>query len=197
MTASNNSTDAIRLLAFGDSLVAGWGVAPEEAFPIVLEQKLKANGWNVTVVNAGVSGDTTAGGLSRLPWLLQDDWDAAILELGANDVLRGEDPAYTALNLRAMMELFQKADVPVLLAGMRSLQNYGEDYAKAFEAIYPELAKEFNAVLYPFFLEGVAKHPALNQPDGLHPNAAGVREIVKGIYPKVVELLQRVSRQTP
>ncbi len=200
MTALNKNDTPIRLLAFGDSLVAGWGVGPDEAFPVVLEQALREQGWNVTVVNAGVSGETTAGGVSRLPWVLQEEWDAAILELGANDVLRGEDPAVAEANLRAMLELFRQKEVPVLLAGMRALANYGPEYTEAFDTLYPQLAEEFDAVLYPFFLEGVVQIPELNQPDGLHPNGAGVRVIVEGITPKVIELLQRVEQarsQTP
>lgn len=194
MDALNNAGAPIRLLAFGNSLVAGWGVGPEEAFPVVLEQSLRDKGWNVEVTNAGVSGDTTAGGLNRLPWLLQDDWDAAILELGANDVLRGEDPAVVEANLRAMLELFRQKGIPVLLAGMRSLANYGPNYAAAFDKLYPQLAEEYDAVFYPFFLENVAQVPELNQPDGLHPNGAGVRVIVEGITPKAVELLERATR---
>ncbi|WP_460033054.1 arylesterase [Megalodesulfovibrio paquesii] len=184
----------LRLLAVGDSLTAGYGLPPEASFSAVLEQSLRAEGWNVTVVNAGVSGDTTTGGLNRLPWLLEEPWDAAILELGANDMLRGEDPAIAEANLASMLELFRQKRIPVLLAGMRALANYGEDYTRAFNILYPTLAEEYDAVLYPFFLEGVAQDPALNLPDGLHPNARGIRVIVEGILPKVEELLGRTGK---
>ncbi len=183
----------LRLLAFGDSLTAGWGLPPEAAFPVVLERQLRAAGWDVAVVNAGVSGDTTTGGLNRLPWLLEERWDAAILELGANDMLRGEDPAIVEANLASMLELFRQKGVPVLLAGMLSLANFGEDYTREFNGIYPRLAEEFDAVAYPFFLEGVAGDPALNLPDGLHPNQQGIEQIAERILPKVVELLKRVK----
>ncbi|MCA1945068.1 MAG: arylesterase [Desulfovibrio sp.] len=183
----------LRLLALGDSLTAGWGLPPEAAFPVVLEQRLRAEGWNVSVVNAGVSGDTTTGGLNRLPWLLEERWDGAILELGANDMLRGEDPAIVEANLSSMLELFRQKGIPVLLAGMRSLSNFGEDYTREFDGIFPRLAEEFDVVLYPFFLEGVAGDASLNLPDGLHPNQAGIEKIAAGIHPKVVELLQRVQ----
>jgi acyl-CoA thioesterase-1 len=145
------------------------------------------------VVNAGVSGDTTAGGLDRLAWTLQPGADAVILELGANDALRGQEPAKARNNLDKMLKMMTANDIPVLLTGMKAPQNWGEDYAKSFEALYPELAAKYKVPLYPFFLEGVALNPALVLSDGLHPTAAGVAEIVKRILPDVEALIVRAE----
>ena len=177
------------IVAFGDSLTAGFGLPPEAAFPARLEAKLKAMGLDVQVENAGNSGDTTTDGLARLDWSLAAKPDLVILELGANDALRGIDPRLARANLDAMIGRIQAKGAEVLLAGMRALANWGEDYRQAFERIYPELAQGHGVTLYPFFLEGVAMDPKLNQPDGLHPNEQGVAVIVDHIAPIVARML--------
>lgn len=184
--------DPIELMAFGDSLIHGYGLPAGETFPAQLEAALKADGRAVEVTNAGNSGDTTAAGLSRLEWNLSEDPDAVILLLGANDGLRGLDPAETRQNLEEMLAILDKEDIPVLLAGMLAPPNLGAEYGEEFNAIYPDLAERHGVVFYPFFLEGVAAQPALNQDDGIHPNAAGVERIVEGILPSVRDLLERV-----
>ena len=181
----------LSIVAFGDSLTAGYGLAANEAFPAQLQRALEAKGVAVAVVNAGVSGDTTTGGLSRLDWSVPDGTDAVILELGANDALRGVDPAVTRTALEMMLHRFQERKIPVLLCGMIAPPNLGSEYGRAFNAIYPDLAVETNAILYPFFLTGVAADPKLNQRDGLHPTAAGVAVIVARIMPQVDELIAR------
>jgi acyl-CoA thioesterase I len=180
---------ATRILAFGDSLTAGLGVAPDQAFPAQLAARLKADGYDVTVDNGGVSGDTTAGGLARLDWTIGDRPDIVLLELGANDMLRGLDPKHAETNLDTMLSKLKAAKVKVLLIGMKASTNWGPDYQKDFDAIYPKLAKKYDVPLYPFFLEGVALDPKLNQPDMLHPNPAGVAVIVGRIVPAVEQLL--------
>jgi acyl-CoA thioesterase-1 len=177
------------ILAFGDSLTAGFGLPADETFPVRLEARLRAEGVLVHVVNAGVSGDTTAGGLARLDWALADKPDIVILELGANDTLRGIEPKIVRANLDAMITKIQASGAKLLLAGMRALTNWGEDYQHEFERIYPELAEAHAVTLYPFFLEGVAMDPKLNQPDGVHPNQAGVAAIVDRIAPYVDRLI--------
>ena len=179
----------LRLLAFGDSLTHGYGLPAGETFPEQLEAALRADGLDVTVINAGNSGDTTAGGRARLDWALADRPDAVLLELGANDGLRGLDPAATYDNLDAIMARLSAAGLPVLIAGMLAPPNLGREYGDAFNAVYPRLAEKYAAPLYPFFLEGVALEAKLNQADGIHPNAAGVAEIVRRIRPQVVALL--------
>lgn len=186
----------LRLMAFGDSLVHGYGLGPGETFPEQLEAALRADGYDVTVLNAGNSGDTTAGGRTRLDWALADDPDAVILELGANDGLRGLDPQATYANLDAMLTKLKEAGLPVLLAGMLAPPNLGREYGEAFNAIYPRLAEKHGVALYPFFLDGVAAERALNQGDGIHPNAAGVAEIVARIKPHVVRLLESEALAT-
>jgi acyl-CoA thioesterase-1 len=181
----------LSIVAFGDSLTAGYGLAANEAFPAQLQRALEAKGMAATVVNAGVSGDTTAGGLSRLDWSVPDGTDAVILELGANDALRGFDPAVTRKTLDAILHRFQERKIPVLLCGMLAPPNLGAEYGRAFNAIYPALAAETGAILYPFFLTGVAADPKLNQRDGMHPTAAGVAVIVARILPQVEELITR------
>lgn len=181
----------MNIVAFGDSLTAGYGLAANEAFPAQLQRALEAKGVAVTVVNAGVSGDTTAAGLSRLDWSVPDGTDAVILELGANDALRGFDPAVTRKTLDAILHRFQERKIPVLLCGMLAPPNLGAEYGRAFNAIYPDLAAETGAILYPFFLTGVAADPKLNQRDGMHPTAAGVAAIVTRILPQVDELIAR------
>lgn len=180
-----NAAKPLKLVAFGDSLSAGYNLPASAAFPTVLEQALRQKGLAVEIVNAGVSGDTTQGGLERLDWSVPDGTDGVILELGANDALRGVDPALTRKNLEATIARLTERKIPVLLAGMYAPRNLGEDYAKRFDAIYPELAKKHGLVLYPFFLEGIAGDRALNQADGLHPTAEGVAVIVRTILPTV------------
>jgi acyl-CoA thioesterase-1 len=181
------------VVAFGDSLTAGYGLAANEAFPAQLQRALMAKGLTVNVVNAGVSGDTTAGGLSRLDWSVPDGTDAVILELGANDALRGFDPAVTRKALDTMLHRLQERKIPVLLCGMVAPPNMGAEYSRAFNAIYPDLAAQTGAILYPFFLTGVAADPKLNQRDGLHPTAAGVAVIVDRILPQVEALIARAK----
>ena len=178
------------IAAFGDSLTAGYGLPAADAFPVRLESALRKAGKRVRVINAGVSGDTTAGGRARLGWVLADKPDAVIVELGANDAMRGIDPAETSRNLAAILQVLKKRGVRVLLAGMLAPPNLGDRYAKAFNAIYPELAAAYDVSLYPFFLDGVAAIPTLNQPDGIHPTAEGVERIVKGILPYVVRVVE-------
>ena len=182
------------IMAFGDSLTSGYGLPAADAFPVKLEAALRARGHAVRVVNAGVAGDTTAGGRARLAWMLADKPDAVILELGANDGLRGLDPAETLANLRAIMDQLTAADLPVLLAGMRAPPNLGRAFGAEFDTIFATVALEYDALFYPFFLEGVAARPALNQNDGIHPNSAGVAIVVERIIPSVEALLSRVQR---
>ena len=178
-------TPPLKIIAFGDSLVAGHGLAADAAFPAVLEKTLRAEGYHVTVVNAGVSGDTASGGRARLDWALGDGADGVILELGANDMLRGVDPEVTRAALDAIVGELKARNIKVLIAGMKAASNLGQDYKARFDAIYPGLAMKYDAPLYPFFLEGVAGEPALKLGDGLHPNPAGIERIVKGILPVV------------
>jgi acyl-CoA thioesterase-1 len=184
----------IHLVALGDSLVAGYGLRASEAFPAALQRALAAKGLAVEIANAGVSGDTASGGLARLDWSVPDGTDAVILELGANDALRGFDPAITRNALDTILRRLKARNIPVLLAGMLAPRNLGADYASAFDAIYPDLAKQYGAILYPFFLTGVVGNPKLNQADGLHPTAEGVGIIVNAILPKVEELIAQVAR---
>jgi acyl-CoA thioesterase I len=181
----------VKIVALGDSLTAGLGLPANAAFPARLQQALAQKGMAAEVVNAGVSGDTTADGLSRLDWSVPDDTDAVILELGANDALRGIDPAQARANLDAILKRLAARKLPVLLAGMRAPPNLGADYTKAFDAIYPDLAAAYGTVFYPFFLDGVAAERSLNQGDGLHPTAAGVDVIVGKILPQAEELVAR------
>jgi len=183
----------IRLAALGDSLTAGYGLPANDAFPAKLQAALAAKGYHVVIDNFGVSGDTTIGGLSRLEGVMKTAPDGVILELGANDMLRGQDPGAAKANLDAIMARLAKAGIPVLLCGMRSAKNYGADYAAAFDAIYPALAKKYDAVLYPFFLDGVTGHYGLTLPDGLHPTAKGVDVIVGRILPDVETFLKHVT----
>lgn len=184
----------LKIVVLGDSLTAGLGLPAQASFPARLEQALRAKGHNVSIQNAGVSGDTASGGLARLDWSVPDDADAVILELGANDALRGLDPAVTRRALDAIIARLQARGVSVLLAGMRAPRNLGPDYVRDFDAIYPELAAKYGLVFDPFFLEGVATEAALNQADGLHPSATGVDAIVARILPKVEELISRAAK---
>ena len=183
----------VTILALGDSLTAGLGLETPEAFPARLEAALKAKGFDVRIVNAGVSGDTAAAGLARLDWALSDDVGGLIVELGANDALRGLDPAQTEAALDAILAKAAARKLPVLVAGMQAPPNLGPDYAAAFDAIYPRLAKKHGAILYPFFLDGVAAQPSLNQADGIHPNGKGVDIIVERIMPSVEGLIRRAA----
>jgi acyl-CoA thioesterase I len=179
------------VLDFGDSLTAGYGLMPEQAFPARLEVWLRAHGVAARIVNAGVSGDTTTDGLARLDWALADKPDLVILALGANDALRGIDPATVRANLDNMLQKIAASGAKLLILGMRAPRNWGESYDRAFDRIFPELAQTYRATLYPFFLEGVAMKPELNQRDGLHPNERGVAVLVDRIGPVVAGLLAR------
>ena len=181
----------VNIVVLGDSLSAGFGLVVENTFPAKLAGTLKANAIAASIINAGVSGDTASGGLGRLDWSVPDGTDAVILELGANDALRGLDPKLTKAALDTTLRKLADRHIPVLLAGMRAPPNMGPDYARQFDAIYPALASTHPVVFYPFFLEGVAADPKLNQGDGMHPNAAGVDVIVARILPKVEELIAR------
>jgi len=182
----------LKLLMLGDSLTAGYGLDKGESIPAQLQRALRAEGRDVVVINAGVSGDTSAGGLARLAWSLAEKPDAVIVELGANDGLRGLDPQQTYRNLNAILGQIRDAGIPVLLAGMLAPPNLGREYGDEFNAIYPRLAEENAIPLYPFFLEGVAAQPELNQDDGIHPNAAGVDVVVRSILEPVRRLLAEV-----
>ena len=183
------AAEPIKILALGDSLTAGYGLPEADAFTTRLQQALKDKGYDVQVINAGVSGDTTAGGRARLDWALGDQPDVAVVELGANDGLRGLDPASTRENLDAILTVMKERGVPTLLAGMYAPRNLGREYGDRFNAIYPELAAKHDVPLYPFFLEGVALDPKLNQEDGMHPNAKGVAIVVDGILPHLTALI--------
>lgn len=181
-----------KIVALGDSLTAGYGLPVDAAFPAKLAGALQKKGIAVSIANAGVSGDTASGGLARLDWSVPEGTEAVIVELGANDMLRGIDPAVTKAALDQILTKLAQRHIPVLLAGMTSLSNFGPDYARTFEAIYPALASTHPVVFYPFFLAGVADDPKFNQGDGLHPNAAGVDVIVARMLPQVETLIARV-----
>jgi acyl-CoA thioesterase-1 len=177
------------ILVVGDSLVAGYNIPVEQAFPAQLERKLRHKNFPVTVINAGVTGDTTSGGLTRLEWVLQQNPDYVILELGANDMLRAVPPAVTKENLRKMLVILKARHIPVLLAGMKATPNLGAEYGAQYAALYRDLAKQYPVVFYPFFLEGVTGHAEYLQDDGLHPTVTGVAVMVKNIFPAVKKLL--------
>ena len=185
--AGNSQT----IVVLGDSLTAGYGLAREDSFPSQLEAALREIDRKVKVINSGVSGDTSAGGLSRIDWALADNPDLVILALGANDALRGFEPDITRKNLAAIIEKVLEKDIKILLAGMKAPRNLGPVYYTKFDRIYTELAMEYNIQLYPFFLEGVATEAALNQRDGIHPNRKGVEVVVKNIMPVVINILAR------
>ena len=184
----------LKIVAFGDSLTAGYGLPTQDAFPARLERALKAKGVNVEIENAGVSGDTASGGLSRIDWSIPDGTDAVILELGANDMLRGIDPKVTRDALDSILAKLKERKIAVLLCGMRAAPNLGAEYVRGFESIFEDLARKYDVVFYPFFLDGVATQAKLALRDGLHPNPAGVDVIVAGIMPKVEELIARLGR---
>ena len=182
-------SEPIKLAILGDSLAAGYGLTPAQAFPNRLQAALKDKGSNVTVINHGVSGDTTMGGLERIDWMLADKPDIVMVELGGNDMLRALDPAATERNLDAIVEKLKQAGATVWLVGMMAPRNFGPEYVKQFDEIYKKIADKHGVPLYPFFLDGVAQDPALNQPDGIHPNAKGVDVIVERILPFVTKNL--------
>jgi len=185
----------IKLVVFGDSLVAGYNLTEDEAYPAVLETALRDRGYNIEVINAGVSGDTTAGGLSRLDWTLTDKPDYFILELGANDMLRAFDTIETKQNLDAILKTVTVGNnIPVLIMGMKAMPNLGEEYQTIYTKMYEELAHKYHATLYPFFMEGVYGEKTLIQADRMHPNAAGVKVLVKNTLPYVENLLSKKAK---
>jgi acyl-CoA thioesterase-1 len=185
----------VKMVVLGDSLSAGYGLAADAAFPVRLQKALMAKGIKVDMINAGVSGDTASGGRDRLDWSVPEGTEAVILELGANDALRGTDPAVTRAALSDILTQLKKRGIAVLLCGMVAPPNYGSDYAARFNAIYPDLATSFGVPLYPFFLDGVATDAKLNQSDGMHPTAEGVDIIVKNILPTAEAFLGKLSGQ--
>jgi acyl-CoA thioesterase-1 len=187
--SGSSSAAPIKILAFGTSLTQGYGLPPGTEFTAVLQTMLKARGIEANVVNAGVSGDTSADGVSRLDWSLADHPDAAIVEMGSNDALRGLEPKDTDNNLSVILAKLRAAHVPVLVLGMKAPRNLGPEYAAEFDPIYPKRAKQFGDILYPFVLDGVALNPKLNQADGIHPNPAGVKIVVARMLPYVEKLV--------
>jgi acyl-CoA thioesterase-1 len=194
-SAQAPASKPIKLVVLGDSLSAGHGLPAEAAFPVRLQKALKDKGIEVDMVNAGVSGDTTSGGLARLDWSIPEGTGAVILELGANDALRGINPKIPRAALEQILTRLKARNIAVLLCGMLAPRNYGTDYSAQFDAIYPDLAKAFGVPLYPFFLQGVAGDASLNQADGIHPTAEGVDIIVKAILPSVEAFLGAMSGQ--
>ena len=188
-------TKPVKMVVLGDSLSAGLGLSAPAAFPARLQKALQSKGIAVDVINAGVSGDTTSGGRDRLDWSVPEGTQAVIVELGANDALRGVDPKVTRSALSDILTRLKARKIAVLLCGMYAPPNYGADYSARFNAIYPDIAREFGVPLYPFFLEGVATEAKLNQPDGLHPTAEGIDVIVKNILPTVEAFLGAIAGQ--
>jgi acyl-CoA thioesterase-1 len=186
------TAEPYRIVGFGDSLMAGFGLNAGESFPEKLEKALRASGHDIVIVNAGVSGDTTSGGLSRLDWSIPEGTQLVILELGANDMLRGLSPEITERNLDLMLSRLKARKVTVLLAGMRAAPNLGPDYQAAFDGIFPKLAQKYGVDLYPFFLDGVAGDHSLELEDGMHPSAAGVDHMVERMLPLVEKVLATV-----
>ncbi len=182
------------VVAVGDSLTAGYGVAQALAYPARLEKKLTSEGFRYRVINAGISGETSSGALSRVNWILTLKPDIVILETGANDGLRGVDPALTKRNIQEIIRLLQASNVTVILAGMQMVQNLGREYTEAFRHIYPEAAKESGVRLIPFFLKGVAGDPGMNQADGVHPTGDGYRVVVETVYPYVTTAIQERTK---
>jgi acyl-CoA thioesterase-1 len=184
----------IVILAFGDSLTAGYHIPPDKSFPAQLQAALREKGYPVRVVNSGVSGDTAADGLARLEWSLNEKVDGAIVEFGANDALRGIDPKITEVSLSAILQALKDRHIALLLAGMEAPRNWGQDYDDAFRAIYPRLAAQYGALLYPFLLKDVATVRSLNLPDGLHPTPEGVAVIVRNFLPEAEKLIARIRQ---
>jgi acyl-CoA thioesterase-1 len=189
----NAEARPIRILAFGASIVAGYGLEAADTLPVQLEKALRARGIEATVINSGVSGETSAGGLARLDWALADDPDLVIVDLGGNDALRGLDPQATEANLDAIVSRLRADKRGVLIAGMLAPPNLGADYAAAFNAVFRDVAERHKVVLYPFILDGVVMDPSLNQEDGIHPNAAGVKVIVERMLPYVLQAIDRLD----
>ncbi|MGC4024375.1 MAG: arylesterase [Mesorhizobium sp.] len=187
--AAPAKADPYQIVGFGDSLMAGFGLQNGESFTDKLQAALKAKGHDVVIANAGVSGDTTSGGLSRLDWSIPDGTNLVILELGANDMLRGVDPALTEKNLDTMLASLKKRGIPVLLAGMRAAPNLGPNYQANFDAIYPRLAEKYGVTLYPFFVDGIVADKTYLLEDGMHPNAAGIDRMVERILPTVEKVI--------
>jgi acyl-CoA thioesterase-1 len=187
------AADTIRLVALGDSLTAGYGLPKPDGFAPKLEAALKARGHDVTVANAGVSGDTATGGADRVDWSVPDGTDGVIVELGANDMLRGVDPKVTKAALARLLDRLKARGVPAMLAGMQASPNLGPDYKRTFDAIYPDLARERGLILYPFFLKGVVGDRSLNLPDGIHPSARGIDVMVEGIVPTVERFIAAIA----
>jgi acyl-CoA thioesterase-1 len=187
----------VKIVALGDSLTAGYGLPDKDGFVPQLQATLTTNGRSVEIQNAGVSGDTASDGLARLDWSVPQGTDAVIVELGANDMLRGINPEITRRALGTIVSRLTERHIAVLICGMRAAPNLGPEYGQAFERIYPELAAKYRALLYPFFLDGVAAIPGMTQHDGLHPNAEGVGVIVQRILPKLQELIGGVRAQHP
>ena len=192
---ASRETMPVKMVVLGDSLSAGFGLSGPAAFPARLQKALYSKGIAVDMINAGVSGDTSSGGRDRLDWSVPDGTNAVILELGANDALRGVDPKVTRSALTDILTRLKARGIAVLLCGMLAPPNYGVEYSANFNAIYPDLAKQFGVPLYPFFLEGVATEEKLNQPDGLHPTAEGIDVIVKNILPTVEAFLGAITGQ--
>ncbi|MCK1389706.1 arylesterase [Bradyrhizobium sp. 1] len=190
-----DATKPLKLVVLGDSLSAGLGLPAQQAFPTKLQKALQAKGIDVDMTNAGVSGDTSSGGRDRLDWSVPDGTEGVIVELGANDALRGIDPDLTRAALTDIVQRLKARNIPVMLCGMLAPPNYGADYAARFNSIYPDLAKKFDVPLYPFFLDGVAADAKLNQADGIHPTAAGVDIIVGNMMPTVEAFLRNISEQ--
>jgi acyl-CoA thioesterase-1 len=193
LAASPLQAQTIHILALGDSLTAGLGLDPQLTFPARLEAALKARGHDIVITNAGISGDTSTAGAERLDWSLVPEIDGVIVELGSNDALRGIDPQETEKALDRILTALNERKLPALLAGMLAPRNLGADYGKKFDAIFPRLAAKHGVLFYRFFLDGVAAEPALNQPDGLHPNSKGVDMIVSRILPITEDLLKQAS----
>ncbi|TYR31351.1 arylesterase [Mesorhizobium microcysteis] len=189
VSVAASAAETVRIVGFGDSLMAGYQLDAGQSFPERLEVALKARGHDVVITNAGVSGDTTAAGLSRLDWSVPDDTDLVILELGANDMLRGISPDVTESNLVSMIERLQERDISVVLAGMVAAPNLGPDYGERFNGIFPRLAETYDLSFYPFFLDGVAADASLLLEDGMHPNAEGVDRMVERFLPVIEEAL--------
>lgn len=181
--------NSIKIIGFGDSLMAGYQLPEDQSFPAVLEKQLHEKGYQVEIINAGVSGDTTTGGLARLDWSIPDDSDLVILELGANDMLRGITPDLTQKNLIQMIERLKERNIPIILVGMLSAPNMGKMQAEQFNQIYPTLAEKYQLPLYPFFLDGVASHLNLQLKDGMHPNKEGVAVMVEKFLPTIEQKL--------
>jgi len=175
-----------KIVALGDSLTAGLNVIPSEAYPALIEKKLREKGYSFEVINAGISGETSSGALSRIKWILTQEPDMVILETGANDGLRGIDPELTRKNIDSIIQILKQNNVTVVLAGMKMVSNLGKVFTSAFAKIYPEVARTHGIILIPFFLDGVAGEPVLNQEDGIHPNASGYKIVTETIYPYVI-----------